>query len=477
VIPDSKVGPFDPNGNLFWKGRHHLFYIFLVEDDRFPKKVASPFGHASSKDLINWTIHPWALEPEPGGPDGEGKCWSGDGFVWDGKPAIAYWGDRGQTCLATSDDDMLVHWRKHPANPVIPAQPVEGQVQRGDHAPYIWEENGSWYCIRGGHLPGEGDTVFLFKSADLIHWDYLHPLYRPQRRWTEPYEDMACPEFFKLGDKFVVLGLSHALGCHYYIGKWENERFIPEYHGRMNWPGGRYGAPESHVDDTGRRILWVWAQQSANDKASFWPEVLSIPRVLTLSEDKSYLEIRPVEELTELRGKGFRKRSVYLPSGQEISFDEISGDSLEILAGFDPGNAKGIGIRVLCSPDDQEYTGITVDLERKKLAIDVSHSSLDRPDVYQMFNHFWRVGKGVSENKTVLVQEAPFELGPGEALELQVYIDRCMVDVFANGRQALCMQVFPVREDSVGVKFIAGGGNAEIRKLQAWEMGELTYSK
>jgi hypothetical protein len=49
-----------------------------------------------------------------------------------------------------------------------------------------------------------------------------------------------------------------------------------------------------------------------------------------------------------------------------------------------------------------------------------------------------------------------------------------MVEVFANGRQALCQQVFPTREDSVGVQFIATGGTAEIKSLRSWKMAATT---
>ncbi len=472
VIPDSKKGPFDPSGNLYWKGRHHLFYIFTIPDDRFPTKRANIHGHASSSDLVNWTQHPWALVPEPEGPDSAGRCWSGDGFLWDGTPAIAYISNNGQTCLATSEDDLLVSWKKHPGNPVIPSEPIEGQTQEGDHAPYVWNENDTWYCIRGGYLPDEGDTVFLFKSTDLVHWKYLHPLYHPERQWTEVYEDMACPELFKLSDKYVLIGLSHAHGVHYYTGRWENERFIPEHHGRMNWPGGRFGAPESHVDDKGRRILWTWAVQGG---PSPWKEVLSIPRVLTLAEDGKSLNMRPVEELEKLRGKGFRKKSIYLPVDEGISFDEIRGDSMEIQAEIDLDNASAIELQVLRSSDGVECTTIQVDLKHQKLSIDVSRSSLKIPNLYRMFCHFNdNVRKIFTENPIVLAQEAPFELVSGENLRLQVFIDRCMVEVFANGRQALCMQVFPDKEDSMYVRFMAKSGNARIIKLQVWTMREIT---
>ena len=477
VVPDSKRGPFDPNGNIYWKGRHHIFYIFTVPDERFPRKIAAPFGHASSADLVNWTLHPWALEPTRGGPDGQGKCWSGDGFLWGRTPAIAYWGDGGQTCLATSNDDLLVQWTKHPANPVIAAQPVKGRPQGGDHAPYVWEENGTWYCIRGGKLP-EGDTVFLFKArcADLTEWEYLHPLYRPERCWTEPYEDMACPEFFPLGDRHVVIGLSHTRGVHYYIGHWKNERFMPESHGRMNGPGGRYGAPESYVDDNGRRTLWAWAVQGNGGSPE--PGAMAIPRVLTLSDDKQSLNMRPIKELERLRKDGCEEKNIVLASGEPVSFDGIRGDCLEIQAEIDPADATRIAVAVRRSPDGKEQTRIVYDAERDTLAIDVSDSSLNPPkDLYMRFaaGHGFYKQVGL-ENEPVLVQEAPFTLKAGEPLRLRIFLDRCMLEVFANGRQALCRQIFPTREDSLGVQFVAGHGNATVTSLHAWQMGAMTYA-
>ena len=40
-----------------------------------------------------------------------------------------------------------------------------------------------------------------------------------------------------------------------------------------------------------------------------------------------------------------------------------------------------------------------------------------------------------SENPEITAQEAPFELKPGELLELRIYLDHSIMDVFANGRQ------------------------------------------
>src|SRR6185312_6920656 len=76
---------------------------------------------------------------------------------------------------------------------------------------------------------------------------------------VEPDEDISCPDLFQLGDKRILLCMSHKRGTRGYLGRFENEQFHPEQHFRMNWPGGVCVAPETLLDDRGRRILWAWA--------------------------------------------------------------------------------------------------------------------------------------------------------------------------------------------------------------------------
>ena len=44
--------------------------------------------------------------------------------------------------------------------------------------------------------------------------------------------------------------------AHYYLGRYEDEQFYPEIHGRMNWQGGQLSGPETLFDDKGRRIFF-----------------------------------------------------------------------------------------------------------------------------------------------------------------------------------------------------------------------------
>ena len=68
------------------------------------------------------------------------------------------------------------------------------------------------------------------------------------------------------------------------------------------------------------------------------------------------------------------------------------------------------------------------------------------------------------------LEQAPFELGEDEALELRVFVDQSVVEVYANDRQAICRRVYPGRKDSLGVVLFAKGGQAKVASVKAWEM-------
>ena len=55
-----------------------------------------------------------------------------------------------------------------------------------------------------------------------------------------------------------------------------------------------------------------------------------------------------------------------------------------------------------------------------------------------------------AESKDFPVQAAPLELRSGERLKLRVFLDRTMLEVFANGRQCLTQRIYPTRGDSLG---------------------------
>ena len=476
VPPSSWMN--DINGSIFWKGRYHIFYQHNP-DGGYWKWMQ--WGHASSVDLVHWVHHPIALTPTPGGPDRDG-CYSGGAFVTkEGLPAFIYHGAPDGTCIATSDDDMLIRWTKHPSNPVIrttkPGDPGHEKYIVFD--PCAWLDGDTYSALIGNSIPGlAGDTTSLFRSMDLVKWDHVGPFYRSDRRWTEADEDCAVPDFFSWGDKHTLLFCSHLQGTQYYIGRLEEDRFHPEVHGRMSWPGGPLGGPRTLLDGNGRRVLFDWirevrdqngAKRVEAERASGWSGVMTVPRILSLSEDDT-LRIEPVPELAALRMHPRVHRDMQLTGDSELVLDDVRGDCLELVVSMEPHGAHEFGVKVRCSPDGEEQTEVSYDTSSEQLMVDVSRSTLDRSIQYHHYRNLQALERLPEEARTVVVQEAPFELAARETLELNILLDRSVLEVFANGRQCITQRIYPIRPDSLEVRLFSRGGDVHVLSVHAWDM-------
>ena len=460
VAPDNWLN--DPNGAIYWKGDYHLFYQHNP-NGTFPANTR--WAHAISKDLVHWTDLPIALTPTPGGP--ERACFSGGTVDNNGVPTIIYHGVGVGTCIATAEDDGLVRWRKSPHNPVIPAP--KGGEEWKTHDPCAWKDGDSWYVIQGSHVgsPREigssRDAAFMFRSPDLVNWEYMRPLYEPGEE-----SDCAVPDFFPLGDKHMLLFASHTRGAQYYVGAYADQRFTPEFHGRMNFTtftplakdmlfSGDLTAPISWAAPDGRRIMIAWISEGRTteaQEASGWAGIMSLPRVLSLT-DGGALQIEPLPELDVLRRERRSFTDLRIKAGSSMELEGVRGDRLEVVAEFEPGDAGEVGIKVCCSPDGSEETVVTYSYADRSLELDVDRSSLSS-DV---------VGR--------TAQRAHLELGPDEPLKLRVFVDRSVVEVFANGRECLTKRIYPSRSDSLGVRVFATGNDASPRSLDAWQMASI----
>jgi beta-fructofuranosidase len=250
----------------------------------------------------------------------------------------------------------------------------------------------------------------------------------------------------------MLLCISHRLGSRYYLGQWKNEQFYPEFHERMSWVDNAYFAPESLLDDKGRRIMWAWIFDQRSERtrrASGWSGEMSLPRELMLGED-GRLRMRPVEELERLRYNEQTVENVTIEADKEVVLDKVAGNTIELMVEIEPQGATQCGVKVCRAPDGAEQTLVYYDAADKKLKIDVTKASL---------------GEGPKN-----VEAGPFELAQGETLTLRVFVDRSVIEAFANDRQAVVRRIYPTRADSVGVSLFSQGGAAKVRRVKAWEM-------
>jgi len=454
VSPEGACVPFDANGAIYWHGRYHLFYIF--QDER-----GHCWGHVSSKDMLHWRWHTTGLYPAPGNFDR--GIFSGNCFVnKEGEATILYHGIGAGNCIATCAEPTLDHWRKLASNPII-AIPAAGTPEASLYSswdPHGWVEGDTYYAIFGGGKP----TVF--KATKLDDWSYVGPLLAHDMPDVEPGEDVSCPDLFPIGDKYMLMGISHNKGARYYIGEWRNEQFHPEYHARMNWDGGYTFAPETLVDDQGRRIMWAWVMDRAGQEPMHegWSGIMTLPRVLSLDRN-TRLRIEPIQELESLRGNPRRYTEVALADGLPVSLNGLWGDCLEIRLRVRAGDAQRIGLKVRCAPDGSEETPIVVDRAANTIRVELAKSSADPFVVYHA-----RCLTPLEHNYTVTEQVAPFTLTDAEELDLRLFLDRSIVEIYANARQCVTQRIYPRGKDSFGIVFFAEGGDATITVLEAWDM-------
>ncbi|MDB5081107.1 MAG: hypothetical protein JWP00_3031 [Chloroflexi bacterium] len=446
----------DPNGLIHWQGMYHVFYQY---NPNGPYHGTLHWGHAVSKDLLKWQHLPVALAPTPNSPDQDG-CFSGCAVDNNGVATLIYTGVRGEDqlpCVATSTDDMLVTWQKYPGNPVIPNTPQDlDLVAYRDHS--VWREDNTWYQLIGAGIQQVGGTALLYRSPDLLNWEYLHPILVGDRTSTHPLPttgDMwECPALFPLDDSHVLIisvwSNHNLIYSAYFTGDFTGWRFTPVHQAVLD-NGGSFYAPQTLLDDQGRRLMWGWLQEQRSDaaqRASGWSGVLTMPRRLSILPD-GRLGQAPVPELQKLRGRHQQYKGLEIPAGYELVLPEVQGDCLEILLKLAPGAASQAGLWVRCSPDGTERTLIAYDREAGGLIIDREKSSLDREAV-----HDRRI--------------TPFQPADQEDLTLHIFLDRSVIEVFLNNELAMASRIYPTRPDSLGLCLAAVGSQARINSMDVW---------
>jgi beta-fructofuranosidase len=74
-----------------------------------------------------------------------------------------------------------------------------------------------------------------------------------------------------------------------------------------------------------------------------------------------------------------------------------------------------------------------------------------------------------SKTLTVGKMKPPFELKKGEDLVLRVFIDKNLVEIFANDRQAAAF-IHNHKPEDVNVSLFSKGGDVTVTKVTAWKM-------
>ncbi|MCY3791697.1 MAG: glycoside hydrolase family 32 protein [Gemmatimonadetes bacterium] len=479
--PDGRLN--DPNGLCFWQGRWHLFYQAFPPEDPRPH-----WAHAVSDDLIHWRDLPYAIYPHP-----EHGCWSGASLVDGDRVIVHYYGHQTGNVSAISRDPLLLNWQKVPGG--IPEPKVNELSQPFRvYDPCIWKKDGAYYSLSGGTLPTgprglQRRANFLFRSEDLETWEYLHPFVEDDL-FSVNGDDGACPYFWPIGDKHMLLYYSHRNGGQYLIGDYDQARdkLIARDYGRFNfgasWPGGIH-APSATPDGKGGLIAifnvnWGmpslgWSEEERQVRHfGCWEgqQLMSLPRRLSLSTSGD-VQIEPAGDIESLRGRHTQIADCTIKGNSEIVFDQLAGNAIELNLEVETNGAPLIELDVLRSPDQQEHTRIAFYRDRSVKPLETGSAAGTPPNNEGTYSLVALDSSHASiqpEARSRPPEIAPVFLAPEENLKMRVFIDKSIVEVFVNDRQCLAVRVYPGRQDSVGVALRAVGRDVRLVVLDAWEM-------
>jgi len=450
----------DPNGPIFFRGRYHVFHQYNPEGAVWGNMN---WAHSTSPDMIRWEHQPIAISPTPGGPDSDG-VFSGSAVLDNGKPTMIYTGVappspgkeatlrdgahvwRETQCLAVAQDDDLRTWKKLPA--AVIDTPPPGLTVTGFRDPYIWREGDSWMLILGSGLHGKGGMILLYKSPDLRHWTYLHPLIEGSPATTDAVnpvqtgEMWECPDFFPLGDKHVLL-ISSMGKVLWKVGTYANRRFTPEKEGVVDW--GSYYAAKSMLDEHGNRILWGWIPETRPDAdliAAGWAGAMALPRVLSLNSQNE-LQMEVAYAVHELRDAH--------TSVNPEQLAEIRRQKLDALRIHDL--AAELELRIF--PKADEFT-IRLQSDRGDFA------------TIACSNQGGRRQFRVNTVKALLAGAA------GSPVQLHMFLDGSVLEVFVNQTLALTARIYDVPAGPLRLKI---EGDAELSDLDAWQMKPISKDR
>ena len=420
---------------FFYEGWYHIFHQFSPWSDSYGSYYG--WGHARSRDLLHWEFLPPALLPSPATGD-KGVASGSAAFNAAGVPILFFaWTPidfperKRQQWAAVPEDEDLIRWRRVD----IGLAPGKSGVPE-DISPW-WAD---MFVFRSG------DRAFaIFKTSegliceaqneDLTAWQVVGQL---------DGVDGECPNLFPLEDRYVLIRSTYPIS--YQVGDFDPEAmqfhakggktYVMDYAYGMKKLGnhhrGIYGTTAFN-DPEGRCILLGWVSGFKTERG--WNGCMSLPRVLSLTDGHRLIQT-PLPELAELRGRATGVENVVLRS-ETRHIPGVEGDTLEILAEIQPGDAPAWGLKLCGDENDEEPLVI-------------------------------RCADGYLNVAETAIPDLRF--GDNGIVKLHIFLDRSVLEVFINdGLHSVTRVVYPGQR-KLGIHVFADDGTAIIKSLKAWEI-------
>jgi beta-fructofuranosidase len=299
-------------------------------------------------------------------------------------------------------------------------------------------------------------------------------------------------------------------GGQYLLGDYDLQRdkFVVDRHGLFNFgatfPGGVH-APSATTDGDSVVVLFnmnpakptykpdnflsyffpagtqgEYIEYGKSREGENWDQIITLPRRLSL-DNNGELCIEPAGDIESLRQGHCRIEQTTLTPNREEVLDTIAGDTIELNITVAPGPASLFEVNVLRSPDKDEYTRICFynkrgNKYRQPLPDDVRanrtmSTALSTPVCHEsVISIDTSYSSILPDAITRPPESAPVFIESGAAVELRIFVDRSVVEVFVNGKQCVAVRVYPGRDDSIGVSMLSRNQASELLSLDCWQM-------
>jgi fructan beta-fructosidase len=318
----------DPNGMVYFNNTYHLFYQFYPDST-----VWGPmhWGHATSKNMIQWEHQPIALYP-----DSLGYIFSGSviadvnntsGLGQNGRtPLVAIFthhdprGEKQGTSTYQNQSiayslDEGKSWTKYVNNPVIKNPGI-----KDFRDPKVsWYEPGKKWIMALATL----DRITFYSSVDLKSWTKESEFGKEVGAHGGVWE---CPDLFSLdynGKQIWILlvsinpgGPNGGSATQYFTGQFDGKTFTP-HQTDTRWidygPDNYAGVTWSNTGERKTFLGWMGNWQYANVvPTEKWRSAMTVPRDLGIekSGEKYLLTSKPVAELISLQATSIAESNV-----------------------------------------------------------------------------------------------------------------------------------------------------------------------
>jgi len=438
----------DPNGLVYYDGEYHLFYQYNPKGKEWGYMH---WGHAVSKNLINWENLPVAIYPDNNSEDKDScTAFSGSAIVDEqntlGKQTgeyktlvIFYTSQKCGQRIAYSIDKGRT-WVKWEKNPIIAYNATD---DARDPKVFWHPETKKWVMVlyRKNSSEDKSKGVSIYTSENLTDWQWKSHI-------NGFYE---CPDLIKLQvtnrpDEFKWV-LFDGDGS-YFIGVFDGETFTPESPKIVGDFGSNYYATQtwSNIPESdGRTLQIAWMRGGEYTDMPFKGQ-MSFPCELSLTKFSfGYKLVRkPIKEIELLHEKHYDwKNKLIIPGLNENIVKGVSGDCLHIIGEFDLKNTDNCGFIVRNS---KKINGNEIIYNVKRGTLSVLGSTVPLPAI---------------DNK----------------ISLEILIDRTSVEIFANGGQTVISNCFIAAEKNYDIMLFTIGGELLVEKLDVYKMGSIWEKK